>query len=83
MKIPASMLTTDSNIFSTDCTGLHLSELDSQPIGSSPGACNIEMQTLPSGYTNTKYYYHHSYCNHYYYHYNFIQVMISNYLLGL
>ena len=50
-SLPASMLTTDSKIFSTDWTGLHLSALVSYPIGSSPGACKIEMQTLPSGYT--------------------------------
>ena len=46
------MLTTDNKIFSIDWTGLHLSELDSYPIGSSPGACKIEMQTLPSEYTD-------------------------------
>lgn len=45
------MLTTDSNIFSTLCTGDHLSALDSYPIGSSPGACKIDIQTLPSAYT--------------------------------
>lgn len=46
--LPASILTTESKIFSTLCTGLHLSALDSYPIGSSPGACNIEIHTLPS-----------------------------------
>ena len=48
---PASMLTTLRSIFSTLCTGLHLSELDSYPIGSSPGAWRIDMHTLPSLYT--------------------------------
>lgn len=36
--VPANMLTTDSRIFSTLWTGLHLSALLSYPIGSSPGA---------------------------------------------
>ena len=35
---PASKLTTERSIFSTDCTGDHLSALVSYPIGSSPGA---------------------------------------------
>jgi len=42
------MLITESRIFSTLWTGLHLSALDSYPKGSSPGACKMEMQTLPS-----------------------------------
>lgn len=37
--------------FSTLWTGLQRSDADSYMVGSSPGACNIEMQTLPSGYT--------------------------------
>lgn len=45
------MLTTDNSIFSTLCTGLHRSELLSYPVGSSPAVCNIDIHTLPSGYT--------------------------------
>ena len=47
----ASMLTTDSRIFSMLCTGLHLSAAVSYPRGSSPGVWRIEIQTRPSGYT--------------------------------
>ena len=49
--IPASMLTTESRIFSMDWTGLHLSVADSYPRGSSPGVWRMEIQTRPSGYT--------------------------------
>lgn len=52
--VPASMLTTDSKIFSTLCTGLHRSALLSYPVGSSPGACRMDIHTLPSGYTEIK-----------------------------
>jgi hypothetical protein len=45
----ANIETTDRRIFSTDCTGDHLSELDSYPSGSSPGEWRIEIQTRPSG----------------------------------
>jgi len=45
----ANMDTTDNKIFSTDWTGDHLSADVSYPIGSSPGACSIEMHTRPSG----------------------------------
>ena len=48
---PASKLTTERSIFSTDCTGDHLSALVSYPIGSSPGAWRMDIQTRPSGYT--------------------------------
>lgn len=44
----ASMLTTESKIFSTDCTGLHRSELLSYMLGSSPGGWRMLMQTRPS-----------------------------------
>ena len=37
--------------FSTLWTGLQRSDADSYMVGSSPGACKIEMQTVPSGYT--------------------------------
>lgn len=47
--IPASMDMTLRMTFSTLCTGLHRSEADSYIVGSSPGACKIEMQTVPSG----------------------------------
>lgn len=33
--------------FSTDCTGLQRSLADSYMLGSSPGACRIEMHTSP------------------------------------
>lgn len=36
-SVPANILTTDSSIFSIDCTGLHLSAAVSYPRGSSPG----------------------------------------------
>ena len=49
--LPDSILITDKRIFSTLCTGDQRSVLDSYPIGSSPGACNIDMHTLPSEYT--------------------------------
>jgi hypothetical protein len=48
---PASMEITLNMTFSTDCTGLHLSEACSYMVGSSPGVCRIEIQTVPSGYT--------------------------------
>jgi hypothetical protein len=37
--------------YPTVCTGDQRSAAASYPIGSSPGLCKIEMQTLPSGYT--------------------------------
>lgn len=48
---PASIEITLRITFSTLCTGLHRSEACSYMVGSSPGVCNIEMQTFPSGYT--------------------------------
>lgn len=48
---PANIETTLSRIFSTLCTGLHRSADNSYPMGSSPGACNIDMQTRPSAKT--------------------------------
>ena len=50
-NLPASMLTTLKRIFSTLCTGLHRSELLSYMFGSSPGACKMDIQTVPSWYT--------------------------------
>jgi hypothetical protein len=44
---PASMLMTLSKIFSTLWTGLHRSLALSYELGSSPGACRIEMHTSP------------------------------------
>ena len=35
--------------FSTLCTGLQRSDACSYIVGSSPGVCRIEMQTVPSG----------------------------------
>jgi hypothetical protein len=46
--IPASMDITLKITFSTLCTGLQRSEACSYIVGSSPGVCSMEMQTLPS-----------------------------------
>lgn len=45
---PASMEMTLRMTFSTLWTGLQRSDADSYMVGSSPGACKMEMQTLPS-----------------------------------
>ena len=44
-----SMLMTLSKIFSTLCTGDHLSSANSYMFGSSPGECRIDMHTSPFG----------------------------------
>ena len=49
--VPASMEMTLRMTFSTLWTGLQRSDADSYMVGSSPGACKIEMHTVPSGYT--------------------------------
>ena len=46
--LPASMDITLKMTFSTLCTGLQRSEACSYIVGSSPGVCSMEMQTLPS-----------------------------------
>jgi len=46
----ANMEITLKITFSTLCTGLQRSEACSYMVGSSPGVCNIEMHTFPSGY---------------------------------
>jgi hypothetical protein len=46
--IPASMEITLKITFSTLCTGLQRSEACSYIVGSSPGVCSMEIQTLPS-----------------------------------
>jgi hypothetical protein len=48
---PANIDITLRITFSTLCTGLQRSEACSYMVGSSPGVCNIEMQTFPSAYT--------------------------------
>ena len=45
---PANMEMTLRMTFSTLWTGLQRSDADSYMVGSSPGACKMEMQTLPS-----------------------------------
>ena len=44
--------TIESKIDSTDCVGFHLSSAFSPLVGSSPGACNMEMHNRPSGKLN-------------------------------
>lgn len=46
-----SMEITETRIDSTVCTGNHLSLAFSYPHLSSPGACKIDMHTVPSSYT--------------------------------
>ena len=49
LSAPASIEMTLRMTFSTLCTGLQRSEACSYIVGSSPGVCRIEMQTVPSG----------------------------------
>ena len=49
MGAPASIEITLRITFSTLCTGLQRSDACSYIVGSSPGVCRIEMQTVPSG----------------------------------